>query len=131
MRITDDCGSRPADEIVILPHANFLNELKRKSDGKIALSDLKENQLKGLLDFDRAGENNFGMVLVSFQDSVRDTAYAIWIKNLLNLYKQMGVLYATETALATSKRAVPLPRSFSLITGEPCFDLRGLVDWCK
>lgn len=131
MRISDDCGSRPADEIVILSEDRLLNELKRKSDGKLCVADLRTNQLGGLIDFMHAGGNNFGIVIVSFLDDERDIAYAIPISVFLNTCEKKNRMYMSSIELASSTyegKAVELPRTAEF---ADCYDLKPLVEFVK
>jgi len=138
MRISDDCGSRPADEIVLLSEDRLLNELKRKADGMLCISDLRTNQLGGLIDFMHAGGNNFGMVLVSFVDDTYDTAYAIAISTFLNLCERKNRMYLSIKEISDAVYeglAVEIPRLASCQEKEKflvdVYDLRPLVKFIE
>lgn len=131
MRISDDCGSRPADEIVLLSEDRLLNELKRKSDGMLCISDLRTNQLGGLIDFMHAGGNNFGMVIVSFLDDEWDTAYAIPISVFLSTCEKKNRMYMSIAEIASSTyegKAVELSRTAEF---ADCYDLKPLVKFIE
>lgn len=129
MRITDDCGSRPADEIVILPHVNFLIEMKRKADDRLNLADLRTNQIGGLIDFIKAGNKNVGMIFVSFLSESVDATYAISIRTFLQHLKKMDRLYMDRQEISEYQEAILLPRI--MVDADPANNLRGLVDWFK
>jgi hypothetical protein len=63
-----DGGSveRPADELVLLPSANLLNELKRTNKPKFSMKMLRTNQIKGLLEFEKAADRNYGLVFFNY-----------------------------------------------------------------
>lgn len=129
MRITDDCGSRPADEIVILPHVNFLIEMKRKASDRLNLADLRTNQLSGLMDFEKAGDRNKGIVIVSFLNETSDFAYAVGLRDLLLYLNKMSQMFITQSDLASNLISFDLPRIE--INEQRGYDLRRLVDWFK
>lgn len=69
-------GTRPADELVLLEHVNLLCEEKRTDGDRFMLSMLRTDQLKGLINFEKALDRNIGLVLVSFLNEAVDVAYA-------------------------------------------------------
>ncbi|MEN6565896.1 MAG: hypothetical protein ABFC57_06310 [Veillonellales bacterium] len=123
MRITDDCGSRPADEIVILPYVNFLIEMKRKAVGRLCLSDLRMNQIGGLNDFEKTGEKNVSLIMFSCLNAEIDVTYAVTFKDLLWFMKKNNRLSLKLMGI----RAIGFPLPRLLIGGKPGFDLSGLV----
>jgi len=127
MRISDDCGSRPADEIVVTPDFTALFELKRKSKLRLGLSDIRPSQIKGLWDYERIGGRNHGVILVSFLNSFTDEAYGMQIKWFLHRMEHTGLNYVTINEMRAMVRGVKLPRLS--IDGKPGYDLRELVKW--
>ena len=65
-------GTRPADELVLLEHVNLLCEEKRTDGDRFMLSMLRTDQLKGLINFEKALDRNIGLVLVSFLNEAVD-----------------------------------------------------------
>ena len=129
-------GSRAADRITIAPKVNLLTELKRTSKKEFQLSFLRQNQIRGLVDFDQIIEQNYGVVLVSFHDLPKgvDEAYAIRLTAALRFMQQhdrTNIKLEELRIRATqglTKIAIPLPR---LNTQAPAYDLKGLIECYK
>lgn len=128
MRIDDSSGSRPADEIVLLPEVNLLLEMKRKKEEELRISDIRENQVGGMIDFMRASSRNLSFVLVSFQNDATDTAYGMLLPMFLRACVNKDAQYLTETEILQYvgfNGAVRIPR-----VGDD-YDLRMLVSFAK
>lgn len=129
-------GSRAADRITLAPGVNLLTELKRTSKKEFQLGFLRQNQIRGLVDFDQIIERNYGIVLVSFHDLPKgiDEAYAIRLTAALRYmqkHNKTNIKLEDLRIMAADgkyKLAIALPR---LNTLEPAFDLKGLIECYK
>jgi hypothetical protein len=129
LRITDggNLGTRPADELVLLEHVNLLCEEKRTDGDRFMLSMLRTDQLKGLINFEKALDRNIGLVLVSFLNEAVDVAYAFRLVHAMVYMNQKGRRYITLEELQQGKiEAINLPRIE--INGERGYDLKGVRD---
>lgn len=132
IRITDGgkLGTRPADELVLLEHANLLCEEKRTDGDRFNLAMLRTDQLKGLLKFEQALARNQGYVFVSFLNDAVDVAYAFRLVNALYYMKKQGRQYITLSEFKQGAiDSVQLPRI--LINGESGYDFKGVVDFAN
>lgn len=132
IRITDGgkLGTRPADELILLEHANLLCEEKRTDSDRFTLAMLRTDQLKGLLKFEQALARNQGYVFVSFLNNAVDAAYAFRLINALYYMKERKRQYITLSELQQGViDAVQLPRV--LINGERGYDFKGVVDFAN
>ncbi|HWT74562.1 MAG TPA: hypothetical protein VN258_07560 [Mobilitalea sp.] len=135
MRIADGKGgTRPADEIIILEAANILAEMKRTKGDKFEFTFLRPNQIKGLVEFDKLFDQNYGLVFVSFlnEDSGLDEAYAFRLVDGIKFMEKMGRLHikigefrAAADGAYRPFKALQLERM--TIDGEPGYDLGGLL----
>lgn len=110
LRITDggNLGTRPADELVLLEHVNLLCEEKRTDGDRFMLSMLRTDQLKGLINFEKALDRNIGLVLVSFLNEAVDVAYAFRLVHAMAYMNQKGRRYITLEELQQGKiEAIP------------------------
>lgn len=120
-------GTRPADELVLLEHVNLLCEEKRTDGDRFMLSMLRTDQLKGLINFEKALDRNIGLVLVSFLNEAVDVAYAFRLVHAMAYMNQKGRCYITLEELQQGKiEAINLPRIE--INGERGYDLKGVRD---
>lgn len=98
MRITDhNSGTRPADEIVLLPSINILAEAKRTNGDRFTLSMVRPNQQKGLYDFDVIIPRHRGLIFISFLNDTEDVAYAFRFIDALQFMRNTGVNYIPLT----------------------------------
>lgn len=66
--LNEASGSRPADDIVLTEPINILFEAKRTEDTAFRLGFLRQNQINGLLDFEKVIDRNYGLVFINFLD---------------------------------------------------------------
>ena len=91
------------------------------------LSMLRTDQLKGLINFEKALDRNIGLVLVSFLNEAVDVAYAFRLVHAMAYMNQKGQRYITLEELQQGKiEAINLPRIE--INGERGYDLKGVRD---
>jgi hypothetical protein len=138
LRIADaGGGTRPADEITLLPGCNILAEMKRTTKPDFWLNFLRSNQIKGLLDFERVLDRNYGLVYVSFNRPNTDKAYAFRLSTAIKYMQREGRRYIFQEELTRKLIPnIPLPRiqvpvavqtPAGIVTSmEPGYDLRGL-----
>lgn len=132
LRITDSVsrlGTRPADEVVLTDRFNYLVEEKRTDGNQFTLSLLRPDQLKGLLEFEKALERNRGYVFVSFLSEDIDEAYAIRLLDALIYMKKQKRQYVSLEELRNKNiDVISLP--LIEIDGERGYDLKGVLN-CK
>lgn len=130
LRIADaGGGSRPADEITLLPGCNILAEMKRTEKPYFGLDFLRPNQVRGLLDFDRVLDRNYGLVYVSFlaEKGGWDLAYAFRLRTGIAFMRKHGIhSIPLASFIDETIQAIELPRL--TINGEPGYDLGGLTE---
>lgn len=108
-------------------HVNLLCEEKRTDGDRFMLSMLRTDQLKGLINFEKALDRNIGLVLVSFLNEAVDVAYAFRLVHAMAYMNQKGRRYITLEELQQGKiEAINLPRIE--INGERGYDLKGVRD---
>ncbi|MPN45592.1 hypothetical protein SDC9_193159 [bioreactor metagenome] len=132
MRIADGRGgTRPADEIILTMNGNFLAEHKRTSGARLSFDFLRSNQAKGLIDFDNALPQNYGLIFISFHNRVLDEAYAIRLVSAMEYMHSYRKYYIPLRDIQQGIRinAIQLPR---IVTNdELAYDLQELVRCCK
>lgn len=136
LRIADGRGSsRPADELVLLDGCNLLLELKRTTYAGFKLSFMRTNQIKGLLDFERAVPNNRGLVLVSIINDDHDTTLAFRLSQVMKWMQERGQEHVKLEDFYTGQ--IPFIHLFlhedysHLPEGERIYDMRRLQDRWK
>lgn len=133
LRISDaGGGSRPADELVITPGYNLLAEMKRTAKQAFQLNFLRENQVKGLLDFDRVIDKNLGLVYCSFMaldNNGEDETYAFRLSTAILYMQYVKRQHITLQELRGRVPAVYLERHENA-DGEGYYDLERLVREC-
>jgi hypothetical protein len=98
MDISSAGGTRPADDIIILPDFNILAEYKRTSGTKFELTFLEPNQVTGLLNFEKViPSRNLGLVFVSFlnEKDHLDYVFAFRLCQALEIMKFTDKRYIT------------------------------------
>lgn len=137
LRIPDGRGgTRPADELLLAVNINILAELKRTEEDNFELAFLEPNQIKGLLDFDKVIECNYGLVYVSFlnEELKRDVAYAFRLVTAMRYMQQKRRKYITLEELSSG--AIPrvwIPRipADKMPDNEPGYDLKEVICRCR
>jgi len=134
MRIPDGKGgTRPADELVLFENINILAEMKRTEGDCFELAFLEPHQIKGLLDFDKVIDRNYGLVYVSFlnEELKRDVAYAFRLVTAMRYMRQKRRKYISMEELYNN--AIPrvyLSRAV-MPDGKPGYNLKEMVSHCK
>lgn len=137
MRIPDGKGgTRPADELTLTEKINILAEMKRTEGDRFGLDFLEPNQIKGLLDFDKVIERNYGLVYVSFLNEAQnvDAAYVFRLVTAMRYMQQKKRKYITlEELRAGAIPCVWLPRisGEKMEDGKPGYCLKGVIENCK
>lgn len=90
LRITDGkkTGPRPADFIAITNKCNFLIEAKKREALTFNRYTVETHQIKSLLDFDKIGENNRGVILFCAKTSTVHKTFAIHIYDYITFFKE-------------------------------------------
>jgi hypothetical protein len=134
MRIPDGKGgTRPADELTLTEKINILAEMKRTEEDRFELDFLEPNQIKGLLDFDKVIERNYGLVYVSFLNEAqnRDIAYVFRLFTAMRYMQQKKRKYITlEELQAGVIPCIWLPRipSEQMDDGKPGYHLKEVIE---
>ena len=75
-RLRDGKGAeRPADTLALFPSVRMLMEYKRTKSERFSLSLIEKVQIEGLVNFEKAGINNYGLVFVNFYNMYTYTDY--------------------------------------------------------
>ncbi|MER1275516.1 hypothetical protein RJD11_12250 [Bacillus velezensis] len=130
MKLKDGGGStNAADRIVLTNEVNILIEMKRTKSKSFELGFLRQNQIKGLIDFDQVIDRNFGIVTVSFHnpDIGLDETYAFRLTEALKFMRHNDRLNIRLTEFQSETLpAVKIPR---INTEQPRYDLKELVQF--
>lgn len=132
LRIEDSSGSRPGDELILTmdPEGrpiNILAEHKRTSDNKFNLSDLRQGQVKGLIDFESVLPWNFGLVFVNFlnRDQDRDITYAFRLVKAIEYMKEKDRASVPLKDFVSEVPALQIPVLEGVIPRT--YDMRGVL----
>ncbi|MCR9040906.1 hypothetical protein QRX25_10635 [Bacillus sp. L381] len=128
MKLKDGGGNtNAADRIVLTNQVNMLIEMKRTKSKSFDLGFLRQNQIKGLIDFDQVIDRNFGIVTVSFHnpDIGLDETYAFRLTEALQFMRHHNRLNIRLTEFQSEALpAVKIPR---INAAQPRYDLKELV----
>lgn len=130
MKLKDGGGStNAADRIVLTNEVNILTEMKRTKGKRFELGFLRQNQIRGLIDFDQVIDRNFGIVIVSFHnlDIGLDETYAFRLETAIRFMRQRDRLHIKLTEFQSGTfPSVKIPR---VDAAQPRYDLKELMQF--
>lgn len=114
-RLVDGSGPQPFDTLALLDKVSLGLEFKRKKSGTLDFSDLRPNQVTGLLNFNNCLTRNVGAVAVHFldEDAGLDECYLVSIQQLLDFYLARGTRRAALQDFKDGVLGLLLPRHVS------------------
>lgn len=123
---------RPADELVILPKVNLLNELKRTDKPKFSMSMLRSNQKAGLFKFEKAADRNYGLVLFNYfnEDLDQNRLFVFRYVHLLMFIKDNNYksnTFALELFEDTDILNIEIQPKDSLYDLSPLLEIRDIL----
>lgn len=110
-RLPDHANESAADVLVLTERHNFLIEIKRIAGGggrgRFALSDLRPNQIHGLLGFANACPRHISLLALRFDGELTTVVYLCDFQRLMEHFRARGQASITEAAVRTIGVEIP------------------------